>query len=164
MAETDPVVRTLEPPIPKSLFEHLINPVMRRLLRSPLHGLVSGSLVLITVTGRKSGREYTTPVGYEQRQDTLFITSQTDRRWWTNVRGGATVEVRLRGERRSGVATVIEDDEAVTDYVQAYIERHGLDSVNRLALAIDGDEVPSRAALASGLAETVVVRVDLDEA
>lgn len=162
MSGDEPVVRPLEPPIPAAIFEYLVNPVVTAILRSPIHGLVSGSLVLIAVTGRKSGREYTTPVGYEQRDGTLYITSQTDRRWWTNVRGGASVRVWLRGTDRTGTATVIEDDAAVADYVREYIDRHGIEAVTRLGLAIEGDAIPDRATFASGLAETVVVRVELD--
>jgi hypothetical protein len=36
---------------------------MRALLRSPLHGLLSGMLMLLSYTGRKSGRTYTIPIG-----------------------------------------------------------------------------------------------------
>ena len=42
----------------------IINPIMRTLLRSPLHGLLSDSLMLITYTGRRSQRKFTTPVRY----------------------------------------------------------------------------------------------------
>src|SRR5262249_17743027 len=49
--------------LPEPLFV-VINPVIRALLRSPVHGLMSKSLMLITFTGRKSGRRYTTPVRY----------------------------------------------------------------------------------------------------
>ena len=40
------------------------NPMITWLLRSPLHGLVSKSIMLITYKGRKSSKEYTTPVNY----------------------------------------------------------------------------------------------------
>jgi hypothetical protein len=47
-----------------AILNHVVNPLARRLLRSPLHGLASGRLALITYTGRHSGRRYTIPVGY----------------------------------------------------------------------------------------------------
>ncbi len=40
------------------------NPVMSALLRLPLHGLLSRQVFLLTYTGRRSGRQYTLPVGY----------------------------------------------------------------------------------------------------
>jgi hypothetical protein len=46
---------------------------MKRLLRSPLHGIVGRSFMLITFTGRKSGRAYTTPVQYVQDSNTLYV-------------------------------------------------------------------------------------------
>jgi len=41
-----------------------LNPLMHALLRSPLHGLLSGMLMLRSYTGRKSGKVYTIPIGY----------------------------------------------------------------------------------------------------
>jgi hypothetical protein len=43
------------------------------LLRSPLHRLASGSLLLITYRGRRSGRRFTFPVMYAEREGTLTI-------------------------------------------------------------------------------------------
>jgi hypothetical protein len=40
------------------------NDFMSWFLRSPLHGLLSNGMMLLTVTGRKTGKKYTTPVGY----------------------------------------------------------------------------------------------------
>lgn len=36
-----------------------MNPIMKGLLRSPLHRLLSGTLMLLTYTGRKTGTPYT---------------------------------------------------------------------------------------------------------
>ena len=160
-APTDPPVEVRTPPGWLKPAFTVINPAMKALLRSPLHGLVSGSLLLVTFTGRRSGREYTTPVGYEQVDGTLYVTSQTDRVWWKNLRGGADVTVHLRGEARAGHAEVIEDDEAVADYVLGFVERHGADSVGRLALSFPEGEVPDRDALAAGLGEVAVVEIEL---
>ncbi|WP_267639814.1 nitroreductase/quinone reductase family protein [Haloarchaeobius amylolyticus] len=156
-------IETRGPPLPKPVFEYLVNPLLKLLLRSPLHGLLSDTLLLLTFTGRKSGTQYTTPVAYEELNGDLYVTSQTDRVWWKNLRGGAPVTVRLRGERRDATATVIEDDEAVAEYVRGFIDRHGLDKVSRLAIAIEGERVPSVEELAAGLGDTVVVRIELEE-
>ena len=79
---------------------------MRGLLRSPAHRLASGSLLLITVTGRRSGRRFTIPVGYRQADDVVTITVGWPQRkqWWRNLREEAPVEVVLRGEGRTGRA------------------------------------------------------------
>lgn len=51
----------------------VVNPVLRTLLRSPVHGLASDHLLLLTVTGRKTGTAYTFPVGYEQDDGALTV-------------------------------------------------------------------------------------------
>ena len=89
------------------------NAIVRWLLRSPLHGLLSKSTMLITVSGRRSGKLYTVPVNYVREGGTLTVSSLRDRTWWKNVRGGATVAVRVQGQGLTGTADVLEDDEAV---------------------------------------------------
>ena len=70
---------------------------MTWLLRSPFH-VFMGGMLLITVSGRKSGRAISTPVNYVRDGDTLLITSKADRTWWNNVRGGAPVTLLLNGK------------------------------------------------------------------
>lgn len=92
------------------------------LLRSPLHRLGSGSLLLITYRGRRSGRRFTIPVMYAEREGTLtiFVGHPERKRWWRNLRVGAEVEVRLRGRRLRGQAEVVEDSAAVETYLDRY--------------------------------------------
>jgi hypothetical protein len=85
----------------------VVNPFVRRLIRSPLHRLVSGRLALITYTGRRSGRRYTIPVGYELAgRDVTITVAWADRKvWWRNLTGaGAPVELVIRRRRRTGHA------------------------------------------------------------
>jgi hypothetical protein len=95
-----------------AIFNRTGNPIVKALLRSPLHGLASGGLALITVTGRRSGRRFTFPVGYEQTEDRVTIGVGWPERkvWWRNLRQPAPVEIRIRGESYSGTA-VAEGDE-----------------------------------------------------
>jgi deazaflavin-dependent oxidoreductase (nitroreductase family) len=88
------------------------NSLITALLRSPLHGLLSGSFMLLTVIGRKTGRAYTTPVNYGRTGDTLTCFSKRDRTWWRNLRERAPVAVLLRGRERRGLGVVVETDEA----------------------------------------------------
>jgi hypothetical protein len=43
-------------------WQKLYNPIVIWLLRSPLHSLMDKSTILVTITGRKSGKIYTVPV------------------------------------------------------------------------------------------------------
>jgi hypothetical protein len=82
------------------------------LLRSPLHPIASRQLALITVTGRRSGREYTFPVGYRREGSGVTIPVGWPERklWWRNLRGGAPVRLLIRGEHLSGQAEVRGDE------------------------------------------------------
>ena len=84
------------------------NPFMRWLLRSPLHGLASRGVLLITFTGRKTGRSYCTPISYSQDGSLIQLISHRDRAWWRNFEGGAPVMIRLRGQDRPAIASVVE--------------------------------------------------------
>jgi hypothetical protein len=140
------------------------NPALARLLRSPLHGLVSGSLLLLIITWRRTGTEYTFPVGYERRGGTVTVTTHHTN-WWENVRGGATVAVVLRGERRRGRARLVDDPDEVADYLAGAIDRHGRRYATRLGVRVAGEGVPTREQLREVAAEGIrLVRIDFDGA
>lgn len=105
-----------------SLFMRLGNSIMSGLLRSPLHSLVSGNMLLIGVVGRRTGRHYVTPVNYLRDGDDLLIFSLRARSWWRNARGGA-VTLRLRGVDVNGRAQVIEDEAGVAEALTACCRR-----------------------------------------
>jgi hypothetical protein len=97
--------------LPEPLFA-IINPVMRLLLRSPLHWLLSNSLMLITFTGRKSGKKFTTPVRYIQAGDTVRCFTAAENQWWRNLRSGARVSLLVKGKLSDYQAQAIFDKPA----------------------------------------------------
>jgi deazaflavin-dependent oxidoreductase (nitroreductase family) len=138
------------------------NPVMRTLLRSPFHGIVSGQILLLTYTGRSSGRQYTLPVGYIRDGEALLVVSQHSelKRWWRNLRGGARVALLLRGKRVSARADVIEDPTAVAAEVERLIARLGAKEASRkLYMGLDVTPPPTLEQLAHALHGVVVVRI-----
>lgn len=46
---------------------------MKAVSHSPLHGLLSRQLLLVTFTGRKSGKTFTTPAMYGQETDIVRL-------------------------------------------------------------------------------------------
>lgn len=99
-----------------------VNRAMKLVLRSPVHGIVSKTVLLITFTGCKSGKTYTTPVSYSQNGDQVTIFTHAD--WWKNLRGGASVTLRLRGRELQGLAEpVAEDKKAVAAGLIAHLRR-----------------------------------------
>lgn len=79
-------------------------------LRSPLSPLVDGTLLLLTVTGRKTGRSYSLPVQYAAGPHYLWVWpgNPEQKTWWRNLLVPAAVTLRLRGAEVVGVARVID--------------------------------------------------------
>lgn len=90
------------------------NRFVKAVLRSPLHRMMSGFLMLLSYRGRRSGAEYTIPVGYHDDGDgiTVLVGRAADKTWWRNLRGGAPVSLRVRGRKVEGVADVAAGGEA----------------------------------------------------
>lgn len=105
----------------KGFFSRVGNQVLTTILRSPLHRLASGSFMLISVTGRKSGKVYITPVNYLRRGDVVSVVSRRNRTWWRNLRGGAPVTLYLQGRDVQGWGTVTEDDQGVVTVMTSYV-------------------------------------------
>jgi deazaflavin-dependent oxidoreductase (nitroreductase family) len=98
------------------------NDFVKFFLRTPLY-VFMGDTMLLTVTGCKTGKKYTTPVGFYRDGDTLWIISNRERTWWRNVKGGADVEIRIRGKDVTGFAEAILDEESVAAQVMEYVRR-----------------------------------------
>jgi hypothetical protein len=89
-----------------------INPAIAWILRSPLHGVLDRGLLLLTVTGRRTGCRYTIPVGYQRRGDRIavLVSKARRKRWWRNYEEPAPVTCTLRGAEVHGVACVVAPD------------------------------------------------------
>lgn len=99
-----------------------VNSMMSSILRSPFHGAISDKILLITFTGRKSGKEYSTPVSYTRHNGELLVF--THGAWWRNLRGGATVKVRVQGKELQGLAEPVDTDlAAIAEGLNAHL-RH----------------------------------------
>lgn len=85
------------------------NPALSAILRSPLHWPLSHALLLLTVTGRKTGRRYSFPVGYQRCGDTIVILASRagKKTWWRNYRESGPVTMRIKGHDVEGTAEVV---------------------------------------------------------
>lgn len=77
--------------------------------------------MLLTFTGRKSGRRYTLPVRYLRENETFLIL--TDSPWWRNLRGGVPVDLSIAGRNVRGCAEVKTDLEDVEQGIRAMLRR-----------------------------------------
>ena len=99
------------------------NDFMAWVLRSPFHGMLSNGMMLITLTGRKTGRLYTTPVGYYEQNGYLWVLTSRERSWWRNLQGGAHVDLLLKRKSVRGFAQTVLDCKAVEAQMVEYIQR-----------------------------------------
>jgi hypothetical protein len=89
----------------------LVNVPMRRVLQLPFETPISRRLMLLHLTGRKSGRAYRQPVSYVADGDTLL--SPGGGNWKRNLRDGEPIWVRLRGRDRRARPEFIRDPNEV---------------------------------------------------
>lgn len=96
-----------------SIANKSLNTVVRPLLDfGPSRRLLGHKIAVMTYTGRRSGRTYSTPTFYERDGDEVTITVRAPSytTWWRNfTRDGHPVTLRLRDEEREGHAIAVMD-------------------------------------------------------
>lgn len=138
-----------------------LNRAMHRLLRSPFSRLVDGTIMALTIHGRRTGRPYTFPVQYVQRGDVLwvYVGSSDEKTWWRNLERESQVRVLLRGRMRHGRAiayTHDRDPSVVEEGLRQWVDRFpGI--AMRLGIPPGDDEPFAAAAL-----RTTIVQVRLE--
>ena len=73
----------------------VVNVPMRAVLSLPVRTPVSANLMLISYTGRKTGKAYRQPVSYVRDGDVLLTPGGG--RWTLNLADGRQIRIRLRG-------------------------------------------------------------------
>ena len=127
-----------------NFYRYFLNPVMRSLLRSPLHKITSHNIGIVHFTGRKSGRKLSTPLSYTREGNIVHLLSNQSTRWWVNFRGdGVKVEMEIARKRYPGTARLLEgDSEALREGVRRFIRALPRDAkVYGLKLDANGEVV-----------------------
>jgi len=65
------------------------------IINTPLHPMLGKNMAVITVTGSKTGKRYSTPVNVMRDGETFTVVSLRDRTWWHNLRGGNQGLIRV---------------------------------------------------------------------
>ena len=137
--------------LPASLFL-IIDPMMTLLLRSPLHGLMSASVLLLSFQGRRTGPHITLALRYA-RSDAGFVCFTTDNaKWWRNFEDARPVAWVVAGETLNGVAsarrvTVGESLDALRSFLAAFpsdATHHDVSVVHRVPSESDLSRTPTR--------------------
>ncbi len=137
----------------------IVNRTVKFVLRSPLHGIVDKQILLITFTGRKSGKTYTTPVSYSQSGDQVYIFSHAD--WWKNLLNGVPVTLHIRGRDLQGLAEPIaEDKQAVAAGLSQHLQKVPSDA-RYYGVTFDDHKNPRVEEVKQAAQTVVMIRVQL---
>jgi deazaflavin-dependent oxidoreductase (nitroreductase family) len=138
------------------------NAVVGGVLRSPLHRTMSRSLLLLTYRGRRTGKEYTIPVGYARyRPDELVVIAGRPggKTWWTNMRGTLPVRLLLGGREITGEARLVTGEEAVPRLAAYFEQMPRAARTFGIATGPDGKVVADRLPALAGEVQVVAIRL-----
>lgn len=133
-----------------------LNRLMTWMLRTPvLQRIVGRGTALLTFTGRRSGRTYTTPISYARVGDRIVMTAHESRQWWRHLQGHPQVVLGLAGREMGADTVVRHGTEAVDDLVAFFGDQPLL--ARAAGIGREDDGRPRRADVAVEAATTVVV-------
>jgi deazaflavin-dependent oxidoreductase (nitroreductase family) len=135
------------------------NDFMAWVLRSPLHGMLSKDMMLITITGRKTGKKYTTPVGYYREGGYLWVITSRERTWWKNLQGGAEVGLLLKRKSVKGIADTELNETAVEKRMYEYI-KHVPQAIKPMGIRME-DGKPSTEDIARTAKDRLFIKIKL---
>ena len=75
------------------------NAITRRLLRSRLHWLLSHSVVMLEIVGRRSGKTYLVPVNYKPFDGGVSVMTYRRRHWWLNLKDVDQLQLWFKGTK-----------------------------------------------------------------
>ena len=102
------------------------NPLVRLVLESRAHRLLSGRLVLLTYRGHRSGREFRIPLRYAEPLAGTVVTLAVRperKKWWRSFAPAGPAALTLRGARVLALGALAEED-ARERALAAYLARH----------------------------------------
>ncbi|MFP3853383.1 MAG: hypothetical protein ACLFWD_03705 [Anaerolineales bacterium] len=126
---------------PPTLLLKLANPMMKLLLKSPLHGWVDEDYILLRWRGRRTGNRYSTPVGYHQDGSKLTVFSFSG--WRANFEQPHPAEVKLKGRWRTGVGVLERDPRTCAAFIRDSIGDGDLSAYRWFRMQIVGDRHPT---------------------
>lgn len=107
---SDPAKRPLKRRLQARAFR-VINVPMRFVLSLPIATPLGRSLMLVFITGRKTGRIYRQPISYAVDGDVLLTPGGG--KWKLNLRPDAPVRIRLRGQDITAAPELVSDTDEV---------------------------------------------------
>jgi hypothetical protein len=121
MTEQSPAVTVVHPP---DVIFRAVNPLVRLLLRTPLAGPYRRQMMVVSFTGRKTGRRYSIPLSAHRVDNNLYAITSAP--WKHNFRDGADAEVLHTGKTTAMRGELIQDPAVVADLSRRVAESYGV--------------------------------------
>lgn len=117
---------------------HPPNKLFTRVYRKFLHRPMKDVILLLTTTGRKTGRPHTIGLQYELIDGRYYLGAADGTRadWYRNILKNPTVEIQVGEKSIPATAMVISDREEITDFLQYRLKKSPL--MIGLILRLDG--------------------------
>lgn len=147
----------VESHIPPPMILRVVNPILRAVLRSPLHRPLSKKLMLLTVTGRHTSRKYTVPIGRHE-DDGVFLVSVSGS-WRYNL--GAPVRLMVEGREHVGHAEIEDDPDQVARTFKMLYDRYGPRGASLLGLKVNVRRFPTADEIRPAVADRWIARIRL---
>jgi deazaflavin-dependent oxidoreductase (nitroreductase family) len=81
------------------------------LLRRGWMGNASDIIMVITTTGRKTGRKRTIPIGYKRDGENFFAINKGNSHWFRNVQANDEAVIEIKGEAMKVQGAVVTDEQ-----------------------------------------------------
>ena len=161
MSEAAASVRSSAEKVPFAiLLLRRINPLMMAILASPLHGLLSGGLLVLEYRGRRTGVARRLPLSYVRHGGSLYLCTRNSL-WVRNIGAGADVHATVRGRRTAMRAQVVDpSSREALDAMRAFVTANPATGVNLYHVAHGPGGQPVEADLEREVLASCVVRLD----
>lgn len=111
--------------IPRFIFK-LIKLPPQFFYKVGLGPIIGRYVLLLTTTGRKTGKLRTTPLQYEELEGVFCVASARGEKsdWFKNIAANSRVVVQVKSQRFEGLAEISNDPESIADFLEIRLKRH----------------------------------------
>jgi deazaflavin-dependent oxidoreductase (nitroreductase family) len=118
------------------------------LLRRGLLGSLADEIMVITVTGRKSGRQYSTPIGFLRDGETIIALSRGSN-WFKNAVATGTAQIEIKSVTTKVNVTPVNDQAERERIFERYQHERAKNFTRLFGVVVDAPDAELKAALAT---------------
>jgi len=118
------------------------------LLRHGLMGSLAAEIMVITVTGRKTGRQYSTPIGYLRDGETIIALSRGSN-WFKNAVATGQAQIEIKKQKMNVRVEAVKDQAERERIFELYKRERAKNFARLFGVAVNAPEAELKAALAT---------------